>query len=360
MNTSPDIHRLRIQLPQPGQQAAIHWAGFDAQQILLASGVCHLHALPPHKQLELIVPAACLAAHTVPAQAHGGRHTTAIAMQALEDTLLGTRDDAHITLGESTAAGRIAWVCSKQQLGQWLADLLAAGLKPDSAHTEFSLLPPGENAASISTGGGTLFRTREGQYGYVEDPAILQALLGDRTILQQDALLTQARQPNAVNLLNGAFAPHHQAGFQPRQLRRSVCLLLALGSLLLLGSIIQWQQLNTREKNLTAEIRQTFAAHYPGTPIIDPVLQWESKQREASNSNSRLDALDTLGIFANGLGSGLQPRSAEWRNGIIRLVINDSELARLRPRLHSEGQAFSIQPAEAGFSRLEIRTEQKP
>ena len=360
MNTSPDIHLLRIQLPQPGQQAAIHWAGFDTQQILLASGCCHLHALPPHKQLELIVPAACLAAHLVPVQAHGGRHTMAIAMQTLEDTLLGTRDDAHITLGESTATGRIAWVCSKQQLGQWLADLHTAGFKPDRAYAEFSLLPPGDSAASISAGGGALFRTRESQYGYVEDPATLQELLGDITIWQQDTLLTQARQPDAVNLLHGAFASHQPAGFQPRQLRRSAGLLLALGSLLLLGSIMQWQQLNTREKNLTAEIRQTFAALYPGTPIINPVLQWESKRRETSNSNSRLDALDALSLFANGLGAGLQPRSAEWRNGIIRLVINDSELARLRPRLQSEGREFSIQPAEAGFSRLEIRMEQKP
>lgn len=359
MNTPPDIDRLRILLPLPGQQTSTRWVGFDDRYNQIARCSCDIHALPPHKRLEVIIPASLTAAHAVPIPANAGRHASAIVAQALEDTLLGPREDVHITLGEQTNSGRIAWACSKNLLQQSLDTLAAAGLEADSAYSEYALLPEGETVAARSASGGILFRTADKQYGSVDDPTTLQALVGNMAIQDHDPLFMSPRQPESVNLLSGPFAPRKRSAFDPRQLRRSGWLLLILCTLLLLGALLHWQQLAGQEKALKHEIRQTFAAAFPGTPIVDPVLQWESKRREAL-SDAQRDALDQLSQFAQALGTGLQPRSAEYRDGAIRLVLNESDLAKLRPRLQSEGRDFNATPTEPGFSRLEIRAGSKP
>lgn len=360
MNTPPEIHLLRILLPLPGQQTSTLWAGFDDRYNQIARCSCDIHALPSHKRLEVIVPADLTAAHVVPIPANAGRHAPAIAAQALEDTLLGPREDTHITLGEHADTGRIAWVCSKSLLQQGLDILVAAGLEPDSAYSEYALLTDeGDTVAGRSANGSILFRTVNGQYGSVDDPATLQTLVGDMAIQDHDRLFMNPRRPESVSLLSGSFAPRKRTAFDPRQLRRSGWLLLALCTLLLVGALLRWQQLAWQEKTLKDEIRQTFAALYPGTPIVDPALQWESKRRELNRTDARRDALDQLSQFAQTLGAGLRPRNAEVRNGVVRLVLNESDVAKLRPRLQSDGRDFNITPAESGFSRLEIRMEKQ-
>lgn len=359
MEKSPIIDLLRLQLPPGELSTQIEWIGFNAQQAITGSGKNLLNALPAHRHLQLILPAAQIAGHIVPAPAHGGRHTLAIATQALEDTLLNDRDDAQITLGQTVGANRIAWVCSKQWLTRVMADLAAAQLYPESAHAEYDLLPQSNDTVMMPGSAGVLFLTAEGQPGCLEDPATAQALLGHARTLDDERLLSRPLQPGAVNLLSGAFAPRHLGTLTWSQFRRSGWLALALAGVLLLGAIIHWQQLLSREKQLKEEIRQTFAAAYPGTPIIDPVLQWQSKQREGAAGDGQRDALDKLSQFANTLGKGIQPRSAEYREGVIRLVISETDVARLRPKLETSQREFNVTPAEPGFSRVEIREGNK-
>lgn len=356
MRISLEIHLLRVRLPEPGLEENFLWAGFDSQQTLLGSGNCALYALPPHKKLEWIVPATRVAAHHVPVPPRAGRHAMAIAMQALDDILLGEKEDAHIVLGKTAGQGCVAWTCSKQRLQHWMDTFTEAGLHPSSAYPEYALLSADAPTAGIAPGGNLIFRTNEGQYGYADSPEMLQALIGHVAIDHEAALLSGSLNPSATSLLTGPFSPRHRLSIGPERLRRSAWLLLAICAVLLFGMIVHWQQLSWRESNLKDEIRQTFATLYPGTPIIDPFLQWESKRRE-QRSGTRLDGLDQLSHFAQNPGNDLRPRSVEWRDGTIRLVINENDLARLRPRLQAEGREFTAAPAESGFSRLDIRME---
>ena len=82
-------------------------------------------------------------------------------------------------------------------------------------------------------------------------------------------------------------------------------------ALALLGTVAHWRQLENRAARLQHEIRQTFAAAYPGTPIVDPVLQWESKRRESLQV--RDDALDTAVRVAARLNLPIRPRGIRRR-----------------------------------------------
>ena len=50
---------------------------------------------------------------------------------------------------------------------------------------------------------------------------------------------------------------------------------------------------------------------------------------------------------------------AEFRDGAIRVVLSESDVARIRPQLEQSGQEFNFAPAESGFSRLDVRVKTK-
>ncbi|MBS1157101.1 MAG: hypothetical protein H6R07_3025 [Proteobacteria bacterium] len=359
MDKPSPINLLRIVLPEDATADQVPWYAFDAKHVCVGSGHNVLDALPPHQQLQLILPAGVVAGHLITTLKTAGRHLAAIIDQALEDTLLVKREETHVVIARQEAEGRLVWVCSAHWLNRWLARLHGAQLKPDSAFAIYDLLLAAIQPVTATTPTGCIFRTPNGQVGYLEDASLVGELLGTTVALSED-LFSQPLQDEAANFLTGLFAPRYANRLTPGQFRRSGALGLALACALLLGAIIHWQQLAAREKSLKDEIRQTFAAAFPGTPIVDPIMQWQSKQREASTGGAASDALDTLSQFANTLGAGILPRSAEYREGVIRLVISESDVAKLRPKLEAGKREFNLSPAEPGFSRLEIRTGSKP
>lgn len=358
MDKPPRFSLLRIVLPEDPAADQVRWYAFDAGSACVAQGHNALEALPPHQHLQLILPPGAVAGHLIATPAHTGRHLAAVVDQTLEDTLLGKREDTHVVIGSQHAEGRLVWVCNAPWLARWIARLNDTQLAPDSAFALYDLLPVAMQPVSATTPAGCIFRTPNGQVGFLEEPALVGELLGSTVALDED-LFSQPLQDEAANFLVGAFAPRSATRLTRGQFRRSAWLGLALAATLLVGALIHWQQLATREKQLKDEIRQTFAAAYPGTPIVDPILQWQSKQREAS-SGAASDALDALSQFAATLGAGLQPRRAEYREGAIRLVLSESDVARLRPKLEASQREFTLSPAEPGFSRLEIRSGSKP
>lgn len=351
MNQLPAIDLLRIVLPQDAAANEVRWYAFDARHTLIDSGSDAVDALPAYKALQCILPASALAGHVIPISPNAGRHLAAAVDQALEDTLLGPRDDAHIVIARQTPAGRLVWVCSKKWLTTWLSRCPPTS----SAFSVYELLPADGQAAMGKTAEGFIFRTAAGHVGYLDDAALVSELLGTAVDLTEN-LFSRSLEKDAANLLTGPFTPRGQLRFTASQFQRSGWLAGALVITLLLGTLGHWQQLEGREKSLKDEIRQTFAAAFPGTPIIDPVMQWESKQREKNGSGVKPDALDHLARFAL-TQAGIQPRSAEFRDGAIRLVLTETDSAKVRPRLQQDGQEFNTSPAEPGFVRLDVRVK---
>lgn len=356
MDNSSLVDLLRIALPQD-PSASVEWQAFDSARIPAGQGNCAIDALPACRTLEWILPASAVAGHLIPVPENAGRQLNSMIDQALEDTLLGAREDAHIVIGQPQPEGRQVWVCSKRWLAATLECWNQAQRQPDRAFAIYDLLPGDKRTTLAASGDGFVFRTATGQVGSLDDAELARALLGP-DVEPIENLLVRPLQPEATSLLTGAFAPASQFRFDPAHYRRSAWLAGALALVLLAMGIGRWQQLELREKSLKEEIRQTFAAAFPGTPIVDPVMQWESKRRELAGDSGQRDALDQLAGFAQTLGN-IQPRSAEFRDGAIRVVLSESDVARIRPQLEQSGQEFNFAPAESGFSRLDVRVKTK-
>lgn len=356
MKTEPGIDLLRIVLPDSATLSEVAWQGFNDRHEIIAQDRSLPAELPAHHKLELILPAKRVACHFVAVPASAGRHLSAIVTQALEDSLLGKKEDAHIVIGPQRADTRLVWVVSLAWLRAMLAPLQAAGLTPARAGVEYDLFPASEKSLVASIDQHWIFRSANGIPGEVDDPALLPALLGETTLLRIDALHSQALRKDAANFLCGPFQQRNQIEISPTHFKRSAWLALALAITMLLSAIVHWQILERREKALKDEMRQTFATAFPGTPIVsDPYLQWESLRSEGQAGGKPVrDALDTAASIANTLGGEIRPRSIDVKDGIARVLMTESDAAKVRPQLEGKPE-YEFAPADAGFTRLEVR-----
>ncbi|MDR2452211.1 MAG: hypothetical protein LBE85_10725 [Candidatus Accumulibacter sp.] len=354
MAAAPRFPILRVSLPPGENWTALAWYGFSAGYAPAGSGASPLAELPAAAELEILLPACRVSMHTLELPARAGKLLDALIRQALEDRLLGDRADALIVPGPPAGSGRRVWVCSRRWLESALERLSSAGRRVVRLIPEYELLPESEDAViHAAATGGTIFRTVSGVFGIFGNEAALAGLVGGEALRRFDDI---ARAPCPVG--RGAGLPpalSHLAsrGFDWRPLRRAAALLAVSLVLALLSAAAHWRQLENRAARLQHEIRQTFAAAYPGTPIVDPILQWESKQRESIQA--RDDALDVAIRVAARLAVPIRPRGIEvGEEGSVRLTLTDSDAAQFGARLEAIGRPEKM-PAGAGFTQFIYR-----
>ena len=357
---------VRIVLPAADDWSELPWYGFAAGGAFSAQGTNLPADLPTADALEIVLPARRVSVHSLTLPAQAGKHLDALIAQALEDRLLGDKTDALIIPGPQHGTERRVWVCSRRWLENGLEKLVVAGQHPDRLLPEQELLPPateisGTGAGSeataeatifASTPSGTLFRTAAGKLGLFPDEATLRQLTSDAPLLRVEDTYRRPWPSGCGRALPKALSRFARQSFDRRVLYRPLALLGMSAALMLLGAVIHWRQLENREARLQHEIRQTFATAFPGTPIVDPVLQWESKQREASQT--RTDALDAVLKLAARLNAPIRPRRIEAGDGFVRLVVTDSEFAQFRTQLFLDDgpDKPETSPAEPGLTRL--------
>ena len=346
---------VRVLLPVDEMSTALDWYGFSADGKLSTQGKNVPAELPAAGELEVLLPACRVSLHRLTLPAQAGKHLDALIEQALEDRLLGDKSDMLALPGTQEGTQRRVWVCSRRWLESTLERLVAAGLHPVRFIPEYELLPEaaGATACAVATG-GTIFRTSSGQFGIVHDAEMIQALAGGAPLQVFDNIGCRPCLNGCRGNLPKSLARFGKHGFDLRLLCKSAMLLATSAALLLLGMVIHWRQLEGRESRLQHEIRQTFATTYPGTPIIDPVLQWESKQREGVQG--RGDALDAAIHLAARLNAPIRPRRIESGEGFVRLTLTDSEVAQFKTQLDVFGKP-ETSPGESGFTRLTYRLE---
>ena len=354
MSIQRHFHVLRVVLPVTAGWTELPWFGFDSVPRCLAQGVAAPDRLPSHDELEIILPAKRVAAHQLGLPAHAGKHLDALIAQALEDRLLGDRADVLSWAGSPLGTPRLTWVCSRSWLEGELMRLAAAGLRLDRVFPDYELLPAdGEATPCAQTGCGYLFRIGDGRMGLVDSLATIALLPGAQETRLVPEFYRQPTPASCRNRLPASLSRFNQQSFDWRRLHRPALMLALSCALLLVGSVAHWRQLENRESRLRHEIRQTFATTFPGTPIIDPLLQWESKVREQSGV-SRGDALDDVVGLAARLNAPVHPRRIEARDGFVRLTLTDTEVAQFKAQLDSVMPPEST-PAETGLTRLQFR-----
>jgi hypothetical protein len=354
---------LRVSLPPGDEWTALDWYGFSAGYALAGHGTSPLEELPAADELEILLPACCVSVHRIELPARAGKHLDALIRQALEDRLLGDKADALVMPGIPQGTECRVWVCSRHWLESVLEHLVAVGRYATCLIPEYGLLPAlpeGEDATICAAAtGGMIFRTVTGQFGIVGivgNEAMLAQLAGGKPLQRVEDIARQPCPSDCQLDLPPALARFASRRFDLRPLR-SVCLLLAVSAVLaLLGAVVHWRHLENRMTRLQHEVRQTFAAAFPGTPIVDPILQWESKQRESMQG--RDDALDTAVRVAARLNIPVRPRAIEVGEGGLRLTLTDSDAAQFKSQLEAFGKSEKM-PATPGFTQFIYRLERE-
>ncbi|MDR1708313.1 MAG: hypothetical protein LBS70_01155 [Candidatus Accumulibacter sp.] len=351
MASTPRFSILRVSLPPGDAGTEFEWNGFSANYAWLASGSAPAAELPEADELELLLPACRVSMHMLELPERAGKHFDALIRQALEDRLLGDRADALAAPGAQAGAERRVWVCSRRWIEGALERLIAAGRRVDRLIPEYALLP--EKGASLAaTAGGTIFRTASGRFGIVGNEVAVADLAGEETPERVTGLTRRPCPPDGRVALPAALARFASRRFDLRPLRGVAALLGIAAILALLAAVVHWRQLENRAARLQHEIRQTFAAAYPGTPIVDPILQWESKRRESMRAGD--DALDAVIGFAARLNAPLRPRAIESGEAGVRLTLTDSDAAQFKTQLEAIGRPEKM-PAGAGFTQFIYR-----
>jgi len=342
---------LRVVLPVVAGWVELPWFAFDAASRCVAQGADVLGQLPSHDLLEVVLPAKRVSAHLLSLPAQAGKHLDALIAQALEDRLLGDRADVLSWPGPVLGTQRLIWVCGRRWLEDELTRLTAAGLHLHRLFPDYELLAAdGEVTFFAQTSDGYLFRIPGRGVGLVATPEVVALLSG---AVQIKRVSEPYRRPSpSGSRLPDALAHFNRQAFDLRRWRRAVLMLALSGVLLLLGGVAHWRQLESRESRLQHEIRQTFASTFPGTPIVDPLLQWESKAREQRAIASG-DMLDAVVDLAARLNVPIRPLRLEARDGFVRLTLTDTEVAQFKAQLDSVGHPEST-PAETGLTRLQF------
>lgn len=353
MNHLADFPVLRVMAPDHIPADTLLWIGLDAAGVPVDSGHAPVDQLPASQTLEIILPATRVSPLQIALPPAAGRHAGPILAQALDDRLLGKLDSTHYVQGPRHGDNVLVWVVERDWLNQTLAIFTDAGRQASAAIPEYAFLPDCADVVCASGNDYCYFRDTQGQYACVDSAVTLAALYPDQPI--QSITEPLKAKPAPVNLLTGSFTGKSAFSLNWADYRRTAILTGMLVFLLLIQQVVQWQSLSRREARLQQEIRQTFAAAFPGTPIIDPVLQWQSKQNTDSAPGANKDALNLASRIAETMQATIHPRSLDVRDGVLRMVIPETESANARSTLEKTGIPFEFSPVEAGMVRLEIR-----
>ncbi|MEN9656891.1 MAG: hypothetical protein RL571_356 [Pseudomonadota bacterium] len=320
------------------------------------SGSAPLSALPLAQRIELIIPAALSNLYIAELPKQSLAKQLKLLPHLLEDRLLSPAATLHFGLSDSS--NKVIAV-ERKWLEAYLSHLREHQITPSAVWSIYDLLPEGTDCYVVQDGQSGLLRTPEGQYSHFDDASIIDALIGDAP--RQDlALADLIRDASpSTNLLQGDFAQRSQWRFDWKILQTPALLLASIFAAILLGQMGDWWQLRSTKMALQREMRQTYAAAFPGEPVFDPVLQIQSKLRERGglSTSSNGDSLDLLLTVARIAGNGLQLEQLDYANGQLSMLLPDSQASSLQAQLKSAGLFAETQPASTGKMKILIHTQ---
>lgn len=343
------LDRLIIRIDAGAEPQRYDWLGFAASGALVAHG--HDAVLPAARVLELAIPAAWLTAHTLNIPAASEKQRQLLLSQALEDRVLGKLSDLHWIASATVDGKTTVWVLEKTRMAAIAAWVAASGLSFQRWVPEFALLPSDNSYAQSSA--GILFRTAN-ECGWLDSETDLLAVYPEMT--WQSVAVAQLRVPtkDAVSF------------YQPSRVllasnwldwRRGVYLLIACLGVFLLSLLLQWRSLANQETALRQEIRQTFASLFPGVPVVDPILQWQSRQNAASPAGTGAsgDALDLLYKTAGQIDLDVGVGSLNVKDGKLVILLDGAKAAPLLAKLTAQGVKMQSNKLADGRMSIEVQ-----
>ena len=392
---------LILRMPRAADAAAVWLIADSAGRPLAAvqSGALEAAgAAASGRQVAVLVSAAevlCLEAE-LPARA--GARAAQLVPFALEEQLAGDIETQHFAIGAPTASGKTAVaVVARSLLEDWLAQLAAAGIKPDLLCRDAALMPriPGYTVALLE--GDTLLLVGEegssplvlstppGGFAAAAAVARGEAVAAGNLLLHANAadwprhaseveaarplfaslkvqllgsgalpwLAAQLAVAAPINLLQGAYAPRNSlaAGWK----RWRVTALLA-GALLLMHAGTQlyslWHQGRT-ERELDGAIAVLVGPQFAdaGGSLRARI---ESALRDSQTPGGRAGLLPALQVLAQAMSGapGARVQSLSFHDGAVQLKVRASDaqsIDRINQTLRASGwQADLVSGGAAG------------
>jgi general secretion pathway protein L len=321
---------------------------------------------------------------------------------ALEEQLASDLENLHFAVGARNPAASATPVAivARSVLDRWQATWDAAGIHPAAAYAESSLIPAAPNATVLVLDEGTLHVKRPGGVAYAMDALSLDSALElalapsteagehvafyagtadyesnkalieglrERTATLQVKLLPDgilpllaAQLPTArpVNLLQGDYAPPSSFGSQLKVWRLPAGLAAATLLVFVGAQGFKLWQLRKAEKQLDAEIAQTFNSILPGQPLVDPRAQVEGVLARAGGGQGTL--LPAISLLAQAVAQAPATRieGMSFRAGVLELRVvapNIETLDGIRQAMGSRGATVELQSTNPRDQQVEGR-----
>ncbi|WP_255989903.1 type II secretion system protein GspL [Chitinolyticbacter albus] len=360
MSASAPHPTLRILLDgQPTETTELAW--FAPTGSALDSGRGPVAALPAVAHLVLLLPPTRLSLHLVTLPKQPPAKLRALLPMALEDRLLAPPSKLWFGLHPLGDGLWQVQVVERDWLSGWLNLLRGHGHTVDAAYALADLIADDLSGWQQVDLPGTsqLLKSPTGEVISLDDAAIGAALTSGSTVtpLPLEAVCERPLPPR--NLLQAEFSP--RPAWQPdwKPWRRPAVLLAVLLLLLTALNIGEWWQLSRRADALKREMRQTFAAALPGVPVVDPVLQLQSRLREAgvnegtAGGNTLQDTLRRI----DQAGGALQLDALRYADGTLELVVK-GDAAATRAQLNAAGLPFEQVQGNEGRALLRLQAPQ--
>ena len=303
------------------------------------------------RRVLLLVPGSEVALAEPELPLRGGARVAQAVPFALEEHLASDVDALHFAIGSraDSAMGTPVAAVARGLMDRWNGTCVEAGLAPQAAYADSAVVPAMPTGCTLLLDESALYVRRAEAMPFVLDAEPLATALdialgppaeegtpgehvtffvspGEyeanrdlveglraRTASLQVKLMTEGALPvlaaqavraNAVNLLQGTYAPRRSGSGGLQRWRLPAALAAAcLLAFLAVQALSLWK-LSRAEKRLDAQITEVFQQALPGQPVVDPRAQMQGVLGGGSAHGALLPALSVLAQALAGAPAG--------------------------------------------------------
>jgi len=318
------------------------------------------------RRVLLLVPGSEVALAEPELPLRGGARVAQAVPFALEEHLASDVDALHFAIGSraDSAMGTPVAAVARGLMDRWNGTCVEAGLAPQAAYADSAVVPAMPTGCTLLLDESALYVRRADAMPFVLDAEPLATALdialgppadegtpgehvtffvspGEyeanrdlveglraRTASLQVKLMTEGALPvlaaqavgaNAVNLLQGAYAPRRSVSGGLQRWRLPAALAAAcLLAFLAVQALSLWK-LSRAEKHLDTQITEVFQQALPGQPVVDPRAQMQGVLGGGSAHGALLPALSVLAQALAGAPAGGKVEAINLRGDALDL-----------------------------------------
>ena len=318
------------------------------------------------RRVLLLVPGSEVALAEPELPLRGGARVAQAVPFALEEHLASDVDALHFAIGSraDSAMGTPVAAVARGLMDRWSGTCVEAGLAPQAAYADSAVVPAMPTGCTLLLDESALYVRRADAMPFVLDAEPLATALdialgppaeegtpgehvtffvspGEyeanrdlveglraRTASLQVKLMTEGALPvlaaqavgaNAVNLLQGTYAPRRSVSGGLQRWRLPAALAAAcLLAFLAVQALSLWK-LSRAEKRLDAQITEVFQQALPGQPVVDPRAQMQGVLGGGSAQGALLPALSVLAQALAGAPAGGKLEAINLRGDALDL-----------------------------------------